>query len=363
MTPLGQRIVRRIAATGPMTVAEYMSVCLLDPEHGYYTRHEPFGAAGDFITAPEISQMFGEMLAMVLAQAWVDQGMPAPFLLAEIGPGRGTLMADMIRTIRAVPGMAEAARIHLIEASPRLIALQRVALAGHAVAWHDTTGGLPDLPLFLAANEFFDALPIRQFQRAGGAWAERVITADDQGRLGFRLSPPGHVPALNLRLGDTREGDVVEVCPAAPAVAGDIAARIVARGGAAVFVDYGGWHSLGDTFQAVRAHQVCDPLAGPGEADLTAHVDFEPLAHAARAAGAAVSGLTPQGAILERLGIRARSAQLEARLEGDGLAAQIAALRRLTHADEMGNLFKALAVFPLGAPPVAGFDPATGRAV
>ncbi|MFP1644114.1 class I SAM-dependent methyltransferase [Pontitalea aquivivens] len=356
MTPLAAILARRIAASGPMRLDHYMAECLLHPRHGYYATRDPFGAAGDFTTAPEISQMFGEMLGLCLAQVWLDQGRPDPFALAELGPGRGTLMADVLRAITAVPGMAAAARVHLVEASATLRDVQRATLRGHAVSWHDSVDTLPDLPLFLLANEFFDALPIRQFQRQGAGWCERHVGLSPDGALQPGLSPAHPVADLAHRLTDTAEGAVVETCPAAAPIVAAIAARIAAQGGVAIVVDYGHWHSLGDTFQALRGHRPESPYAHPGEADLTAHVDFEPLAAAARAAGVAVSGMTAQGVLLERLGITARAQALAARLTGAALDSHIAAHRRLTHPAEMGNLFQSLAIHPRNMPLPPGFD-------
>ena len=355
MTPLARLLAARIAAEGPIGLDQYMADCLLHPEHGYYATRDPFGRAGDFITAPEISQMFGEMLGLCLAQVWLDQGRPAPFTLAEIGPGRGTLMADVARVIRSVPGMAEAARLHLIEASPTLRAAQRKTLAAHQVSWHDRIETLPEAPLFLLANEFFDALPIRQFLRTEAGWAERQVGLQGE-RLVPGLAPPTRFAALEHRLADTKPGDVVETCPAAVPILTGIACRIAAHGGAALVIDYGHWRSLGDTFQAVKAHEYCDPFAAPGEADLTAHVAFEPLAAAARAAGAQASAMTAQGLLLERLGITARAEALAAKLSGGALEAHLAAHRRLTHPEEMGQVFQSLAIFPATAPVPPGFD-------
>lgn len=355
MTPLARLLAARIAAEGPIGLDRYMAECLLHPEHGYYATRDPFGRAGDFITAPEISQMFGEMLGLCLAQVWLDQGRPAPFTLAEIGPGRGTLSADVARVIRSVPGMAEAARLHLIEASPALRAVQRETLAAHQVTWHDSVETLPEAPLFLLANEFFDALPIRQFQRTEAGWAERQVGLQGE-RLVPGLAPPTRFAALEHRLADTCPGDVVETCPAAAPILGEIARRIAAHGGAALVIDYGHWRSLGDTFQAVRAHEYCDPFAAPGAADLTAHVAFEPLAEAARAAGAQASAMTAQGVLLERLGIAARAEALAAKLSGATREAHLAAHRRLTHPEEMGQVFQSLAIFPATAPVPPGFD-------
>ncbi|MEZ5779209.1 MAG: SAM-dependent methyltransferase [Paracoccaceae bacterium] len=357
MTPLGRLLARRIAAHGPMPLSEYMAECLLNPGHGYYATRDPLGAAGDFTTAPEISQLFGEMIGLCLAQCWLDQGQPLPFVLAEAGPGRGTLMADILRTIARVPGMAAAARVHLVEASAALRARQAETLRDHAPEWCKNIADLPEMPLFFVANEFFDALPIRQFERRGAGWAERQVGLAE-GRLHPGLGPVTPYPTLAGRLADTRPGDVVEVCPALPAIAGEIAGRVARHGGVALVIDYGDQRSLGDTLQAVKAHRTVDPFAEPGEADLTAHVDFEALSLAFRDAGSACTGMVPQGVFLERLGITQRAQTLAARLTGDALEAHIAAHRRLTHPREMGQLFKVIASFPQGASPPVGLESA-----
>lgn len=353
MTPLAQIIAARIARTGPISVADYMMECLLHPEHGYYTTRDPLGAEGDFITAPEISQMFGELIGLWLAQVWLDQGAPSPFILAELGPGRGTLMADALRATRAVPGFHAALSLHLVEASPTLREVQKKALAGWPVTFHDHIGALPDGPLFLIANEFFDALPIRQFLRTGDGWHERQIGEKD-GTLIWGLAPAAPQPDLAHRMANTREGDMVETCPAALPIAHEIGQRITERGGAALIVDYGEWESLGDSFQAIRGHKVADVLALPGQSDLTAHVSFAEIVRAAGPARA--SALTPQGVFLERLGITDRARHLAENLSGKALEAHIAAHRRLTHPAEMGTLFKALALTPPGSPEPPGLD-------
>ncbi|TWI35068.1 class I SAM-dependent methyltransferase [Paracoccus sulfuroxidans] len=343
MTPLGRLIAAQIRLSGPMPLDEYMQLCLLHPQHGYYATRDPFGAKGDFTTAPEISQMFGEMVGLTLAQAWLDQGSPSPFTLAEIGPGRGTLMADILRVIRGVPGMRDAARLVLVEASAHLRQVQTDRLG--QIRHVDDVTTLPDGPLFLVANEFFDALPIKQFHRTAQGWAECMVMLDGEGALALSLGPATEGPAAP-------EGEIAEHCPAAAPAAAEVARRIVAFGGCAIFVDYGGWNGRGDTFQALRNHAPDDPLAHPGEADLTAHVDFAPLAQAASKAGAEVSRLETQGDWLLRLGIRQRAEALAA--AGDGTA--MAALHRLTDAEEMGQLFKVLALWSPGAPLPAGFE-------
>lgn len=349
MTPLHHIIARQIQIDGPMSIADYMQLCLLHPEHGYYARQDPFGTAGDFVTAPEISQMFGEVLGLALAQAWMDQGQP-DCVLAELGPGRGTLMRDVLRATARVPGFPR--EVVLIETSAYLRKVQEQTLAGANVTWVNNAADLPGRGALLLANEFFDALPMRQFQRATKGWSERRIALDGD-RLVMGLAPETPVDVLARRLADTGAGDIVELCPDAGHIMAQVAQR-VALGGAAIIVDYGDWRSQGDTFQAVENHTKVDPLARPGMADLTAHVDFEALAGAAP--GCATSRMTPQGVLLDRLGITARAQALAKGITGDALEQHVAAHRRLTHPDEMGTLFKALALAPAGAAVPPGFD-------
>ncbi|SPJ25077.1 class I SAM-dependent methyltransferase [Palleronia abyssalis] len=348
MTILANLIKRQIAATGPVSVAEYMTTCLLHPTHGYYTTRDPLGAAGDFITAPEISQMFGELVGLALAQAWIDRGRPAPFTLAELGPGRGTLMADALRAASRVPGFVEAARLVLVEVSLPLRAIQAEVLTAFTPLFRDTVEDLPDDgPLFLVANEFLDALPVRQFLRDGDLWRERLVTVQD-GALAFGKSDALPLANLAHRLEDTADGDMVAVSGAATALAEQIGHRIADRGGAALLFDYGDDLVIGDTFQAVRYHEKESPFAHPGAADLTSHVDFGALA---AAAPCKASQVTPQGIWLERLGITARAQALARRLDGPSLETHIAAHRRLTHPDEMGQLFKVMALYDDAGPP------------
>ena len=353
---LPARLRRRIRAEGPLTVATFMAEALGE----YYGSRDPLGAAraeggGDFITAPEISQMFGELIGAWVAEQWQALGRPSPIHLVELGPGRGTLMADALRVLRRVPGLLDAARIQLVETSPSLRRRQRAALGPTEITWHNALGKVPDGPLLLIANEFFDALPVRQLVHGEDGWAERCVGLDGErfawlldGRTGPLLVPP--------ELRDAPPGSVVELCPAGVAIAGDIGARIVRSGGAALLIDYGyATPTLAPTLQAVRAHRFAEFLEAPGEADLTAHVDFGALAGAARAAGAAAHGPIDQGILLRRLGIVERAGALR-RLASAAQAADIdAALARLIDDAAMGTLFKALALTGPGAAPPPGF--------
>jgi len=349
VTALRDLLTRQIATDGPLNLADYMQLCLLHPQHGYYATRDPFGAAGDFITAPEISQMFGELLGLCLAQAWMDQGQPDAFL-AELGPGRGTLMKDVLRATARIPNFPR--KVVLVEASPHLRSVQAETLAGEDVAWVEHSSALPDGPVLLIANEFFDALPIRQFIRGANGWSERRVGLQGD-TLAFGLTEETRIDALSHRLADTGAGDIVEFCLSATQIMVEVAAR-VSQGGAGIIVDYGDWRSLGDTFQALENHAPVDPLASPGLADLTAHVDFEALTRSAHPCQ--VSQMTPQGVLLERLGITPRAQALAQVLQGETLDAHIAAHRRLTHPEEMGTLFKAIALTPRHAPPPPGFD-------
>lgn len=350
MTPLARLLAERIRETGPISVADYMAECLLHPVHGYYTTREPFGTAGDFTTAPEISQMFGELLGLALAQAWLDRGSPARFTLAELGPGRGTLMADILRATKGVPGFHAAARVTLVEASPRLRDVQAATLAGRAPTWVDRIEDLPQAPLFLVTNEFLDALPIRQFQHGPQGWQERLIGLRD-GALTFGLSAPLPQVPDTPAFRNASAGALVEDNLPARLTVAETSTRIARHGGVAYWIDYGGWRSQGDTLQALRQHRPDDPLAHPGEADLTAHVDFEPLAALAQA-----FAYDTQGAVLTRLGIDARAQRLARNLTGAALEGHRAAHHRLTDPSEMGSLFKILAITSAGAPPPPGFS-------
>ena len=352
MTALAEILTARIDAEGPISLYDYMKLALTHPDHGYYTRAEPFGTAGDFITAPEISQMFGELIGLWAIDVWMKLGSPKTFLFAELGPGNGTLMMDALRSARLMPGFLEAADIRLVEASPRLRQKQAALLAGYHLRWHDAISELPHAPLILIANEFFDALPIRQYQRTADGWRERLVTHD---ATGFKFTLAREVSRLDLAP-DAAEGDIFETCPDGDALIADIAARLRSAGGAALVIDYGPAETLiGDSFQAIRKHRYADPLARPGEADLTAHVKFAALKSIARTQGARVFGPTPQGLFLERLGIEARCHLLSRNADEAQRKALANQLRRLTSAEEMGTLFKALALTHTMDVPPEGF--------
>lgn len=315
----------------------------------YYAGREPFGAGGDFTTAPEITQAFGECLGLWAAVAWDAMGRPDPVLLVELGPGRGTLMADALRAVaEMMPPFRAALRVHLVETSPRLRALQADRLGAAVAAWHDGIETLPPGPAIMLANEFLDALPVRQFVRRSGAWMERFVAGG-----AFVEKPAEDAPPLPAA---APEGAIQEVCAPALGVGAALGARLAAQGGAAVFLDYGPAESgFGDSLQAMARHGVADPLGEPGSADVTAHVDFAAFGVAARAAGALVLGPLPQGVFLGRLGLFSRAAIL-ARMDPRGAASHLAAAERLTAPEHMGRLFKVICLCHPDLPVLPGFE-------
>jgi NADH dehydrogenase [ubiquinone] 1 alpha subcomplex assembly factor 7 len=362
-TPLEAEIRRRIARAGPIPIAEFMALCLYDPQHGYYNRRAPFGAAGDFITAPEISQMFGELIGLWAAEVWQSMGAPDQVALIEFGPGRGTMMMDALRATRAVPEFRKAVRVHLIETSPELRQRQRQTLSGVGdvtLHWHATTDEIPARPSIIVANEFFDALPVRQAERRSTGWHERAVAIDAGDELALTVAPDpvsDLLPKLPLAAARAPVGTIFEWRPDDFATA---IARRAAAGGTALIIDYGHIKSAtGDSFQAVRSHRYASPLASPGLTDLTAHVDFEALGKAAQAAGARVHGPIEQGTWLKRLGIEARAAVLQANAAEHKRAGITAALERLTGTgpDQMGSLFKAIGFSAPGIAQLPGLAP------
>ena len=356
MSALAAEIRERIRREGPISVATYMELCLSHPTLGYYRRPHPIGAAGDFVTAPEVSQIFGELVGLWCAAVWQAMGAPATVRLVELGPGRGTLMADALRAARAVPGFRTAIDLHLVEASEPLRAEQRAVLAEADPTWHAGFESVPPGPLLVVANEFFDALPIRQFERAGDTWRERVVALAPDARA-LRFAAAGPCCAATAGPEGAPAGAIVERAPVREALAAALGARVAAHGGAALIVDYG--HArpgLGDTLQAMRHHRRHGVLEEPGAADLTAHVDFSALAAAGRNAGARVFGPVAQGEFLRALGIEARAEVLKRNASAEQAREIDAALRRLTGAHAMGALFKALAIAHPAPGALPGFE-------
>ncbi len=341
-----------------------MEEALAHPILGYYRKKDPLGALGDFTTAPEISQMFGELVGLWCVVTWQAMGMPKKFHLVELGPGRGTLMSDALRAARAMAPFFEALSVHFVETSPVLRERQKEVMNNAGLLkpprWHDRFDDVPEGPTIVIANEFFDALPIRQFQKTAEGWRERLVASDtdtDTEKLCFALGPVLPVTAAipaGLRDGD--DGSIFEICPAATSVTETIAEKICDNGGAALFIDYGHAKSgLGDTLQALLKHKYHDALSNVGDADLTAHVDFDALGQAAARAGIDVSRVVTQGTFLRELGIVERADVLK----GNATPVQVkdieSALKRLIDDDQMGTLFKAMALTAPGLMALPGF--------
>jgi len=358
--PVVRRLTRLISERGPISVADFMEIALGDPDGGYYATRDPFGVDGDFTTAPEISQMFGELIGLWCADAWQRIGTPDEFALIELGPGRGTLMVDVLRALAGLPACRTAARIHLVENSPTLRTAQQTALQGHDVTWHDGMPALDGLPAIIVANEFLDALPVRQFVKTGDAWRERLVSHDPAADA-FAFTPTGTAtpdgPNADRLLTDASEGDIFEESPAVVSVVGDIATHIATHGGAALFIDYGHRRTaVGETLQGVHQHRPIAPLDAPGTCDVTAHVDFQRVAEAATAKGVRPLGPLDQGVFLQRLGIRERADVLRQKADDRQTRDLNAALTRLIGPTEMGTLFKVMALSEQRIELLAGFD-------
>ncbi len=352
---LAERLRAEIAATGPMSVAAYMTRCLHDPCGGYYATRPALGENGDFITAPMVSQMFGELIGLWAVETWSRLGRPDQFQLVELGPGDGSLIADALRAARLAPGFLAAAELTLVETSPPLIEAQRARLAAAPARW---TPRLEDIagegPVILVANEFLDCLPARQFVRTPKGWCERVVGLDGEGALAFGLIPgpgPGDAPA------DAEPGLIWERSAAQTALGETLGSLTAARGGAALLIDYGrDTPGPGDTLQALSRHRKVDPLADPGGADLTVWADFPAVLAAARHAGGQTSPILTQGEFLRRLGIVERARALT-RATPEGAETIARQLARLVEPEMMGSLFKAGAVHGAGLVP-PGFEEA-----
>ncbi|MBN4016241.1 SAM-dependent methyltransferase [Rhodospirillaceae bacterium AH-315-P19] len=367
LNALAQLLCRRIERGGPISLAEYMTLSLSHREHGYYQHRDPFGTSGDFITAPEISQVFGELLGGWCAVLWEAMGSPPTLRLIEAGPGRGTLMQDALRVACRNPGFRKALRLHLVETSAALRDIQARALVAFQPVFHDHLDDVPEGPTLLLANEFFDALPIRQYERTVDGWRERLVTVSpvtvspSPGGFCFTLAdtvtPPQQIPA---QIRNAPTGSIVEISLPALSLAHGLGERVCRLGGAALVLDYGSpVTKSGESFQSVRGHHFHDPFANPGEADLTAHVDFQSLGEAARASGAHVPACLPQGVFLERLGIGPRAKQLAQSADPATAAAIHAACHRLIDPKEMGTLFQVLAIAHPDLVAIAGFDAAS----
>jgi NADH dehydrogenase [ubiquinone] 1 alpha subcomplex assembly factor 7 len=353
--PLKDILVNQIRRDGPIDLATYMQIALSHPEYGYYWAQESIGAKGDFTTAPEISQLFGEMIGLWIIDCWHQMGSPATINIIEPGPGRGTLMADIVRTIAKASNMTP--EVHLIETSPRLTDIQQETLKAH---WHPDLSTVPAGPFILVANEFLDALPIRQFEMTKDGWAEVYIEATEDGDLKRGLRP-SKVPALAAapaNFSGANPGDIVETCPAAAAFMTEIATRLNHDGGVALFLDYGyGTAAFGDSLQALFDGDYADPLDQPGGADITAHVNFASLLNIAKNCGAYGFGPIEQGKFLEQLGLFVRADALKLQASGSQRSLIDLAVHRLTAQDQMGSLFKALAFVGNAELQPAGFAP------
>ncbi|WP_320198504.1 class I SAM-dependent methyltransferase [Agrobacterium sp. rho-13.3] len=350
-TPLARRIKSLIRLNGPLSVTDFFSLCLADPEHGYYKTRQPFGRTGDFVTAPEVSQLFGEMIGVFIVHAWQRHGTPANARLVEIGPGRGTMMADMLRVIqRIAPPLYETMSVHLVETSPRLTDTQKETLASHGdkIAWHESFDDVPPGFLLIAANELFDAIPIRQFVKTPQGFRERVVALNAEDELVFTTGLASIDPELLPPLPERQPtGTIFEYSPAREAVMTAISQRLKINEGTALIIDYGHIVSgYGDTLQAMRMHEFDPVLASPGEADLTSHVDFESLVNTAENNGIHVNGCLRQGDFLYGLGLKERATALAAKATPDQTLAIAEAVNRLAGegAGKMGELFKVLAV-------------------
>ena len=340
------QLIARIRAHGPISIAEYMREC----NAHYYATRDPFGAAGDFTTAPEISQVFGELIGAWCADYWRRMGAPDPVLLVELGAGRGTLMADALRATKRVPGFHDALQLHLVEQSPALRRMQQEKLAAHKPQFHDNVTRLPPGPLLVIANEFFDALPIAQFEYRAGQTHERKVAVDGDSLVLRRES------TRDETVRGAHDGDIKEASVSGYVMAHALARGIARAGGAMLIIDYGYFPgAFGDTLQALRRHRPLSIFDSPGEADLTAHVDFESLAKAATSGGADVHGPVTQAQFLIELGIAAREAALLKNANPDQQSTIRSGCRRLIEPAEMGTLFKVLALTQKGGPVPAGF--------
>ena len=366
---LAKKLVARIKQDGPLTLHDYMFACAADPEFGYYIVRDPFGTRGDFITAPDICQMFGELMGLWCVHVWAELGQPKNCKLIEMGPGRAGLMSDALRAVSMVPAFVQSVEVHFVETSKALAKAQEERLRQDAadqerqlpdLFWHERLEDVPEGPSFLIANEFLDALPIRQYQHKGGQWFERMVTLDDQENFVFALADHPHEDLTVLSPAHEKavEDDFLEIRPAMPPLVEQIAQRARSHPFAGLFIDYGySAPALGDSFQAIKAHEFTDPLLEPGVADVTAHVDFSHILDVAREQGLASSGPVTQRDFLIALGVRERAAALMQEMENMMAAQQfLSGFQRLVDPKEMGTLFKVVALRGADQGEVPGFD-------
>jgi NADH dehydrogenase [ubiquinone] 1 alpha subcomplex assembly factor 7 len=358
---LDAEIRRLIGLAGPMPVAEYMGHCLGHPRLGYYMTHDPFGSGGDFTTSPEISQMFGELIGLWSAAVWRQMDSPDNVQLIELGPGRGTMMLDMLRAANVMPDFRRAIEVHLVESSPALLARQQQALGNLdlSIVWHDSLADVPEGPAIIVANEFFDAIPVNQAVKQADGWHERLVGIDLEGKFAFAIAPEPLKFFEQTLPPQVRMAEVGSIYEWRADIQALEVGRRVARGGGALIIDYGHPESMvGDTFQALHNQRKADPLATPGLADLTAHVDFQALGSAAESIGCRVHGPVDQATFLRRLGIEQRAINLKKVAPPDKAAAVDAALARLTAggATGMGNLFKAIGLSAPDIGTLPGFE-------
>jgi len=350
-SPLQSEIKKLIKSSGPMPVWRYMELCLTHPDHGYYISRDPLGREGDFTTSPEVSQMFGELLGLWVGSVWKAMGSPSLLRLIELGPGRGTMMADALRALRVLPPLYQALSIHLVEINPVLREKQKAALSGvRIIAWHDSLDQVPTGPAVILANEYFDVLPIHQAVKRETGWHERTVEIDDGGKLAFGFAPDP-MPRFEVLL-----PPLVRAAPVGAVFEWRSDTEIM-KIATRLIIDYGHIRSdAGDTFQAIARHSFADPLKNPGQADVTAHVDFQALARAAEDLGARVHGPVPQGDFLKWIGIETRAVTLMAKASHEVSEDISSALKRLTDSGRggMGSMFKVLAVSQPGLTSLAG---------
>ena len=344
-------IISEIRDGGPISIYRFMEQCLYNDLFGYYSsKKNTIGAAGDFITSPEISQVFGELIGAWLAQTWIDRGKPNPFNLVELGPGNGTLMQDILRTLATIPSLLNSVSIILVETSWNLQRRQATLLKGYSIQWVKSIVEIPEKPTFLIANEFLDALPIRQFKKISDVWNERAVDVSDNGRLNFTYLPSSYNSELNLLYSGVPNNVVIESSDGAKSIVSILSEKILRNSGVALFVDYGHFDGFGDTLQAVYNHNYSDPLTNLGGTDLTTQVKFRDIYDTTLKKGLRPSLLNNQGDFLEGLGIQQRAESLAQQMSMTQKKLHFSAIDRLIKKDGMGGLFKVMSLTNQSSP-------------